>query len=213
MAVPCPLFAWQLETISSCLWAWWGCAPDVLSPAMAALWLRLKKLPHKNNFFFQVGALLSQRFCVCTSLNCYRNILLSLIISLQFDLNFLLVLSRAVSFSNSSSLVFQMFLLHAKLTSAVLPLFPPSPSVFRASETACNIFMYSASFCSYTALFTSDPSIVVLNSDLLFYKEKLGWNWLFLAVGHRFRTSKMSLGLSSSELCNLFCLFVFYIVN
>lgn len=58
-----------------------------------------EKLHHKPLFFFsRMVHCLAKAFFVCTSLNCYRNILLSLIISLQFDLHFLSVLSRAVYF-------------------------------------------------------------------------------------------------------------------
>lgn len=157
-----------------CLWAWCGLAPDVLFHATAVLCWDWKS-PALTVFFPRMVHSLARAFVVCTSLNCYRNILLSLIISLQFDLHFLSVLSTAVWFSNSSILVFQMFLLHVEFTTAVLLLFPPSPFILIYS------FFF---FPSCTALFSSDPSIVVFNSSLWYYMKKLGlWKWSSSAVG------------------------------
>lgn len=119
----------DFQLLVSVMWTCTWCAFPCYSSVVA----ETEKLRHKPYFFFpRMVHSLAKAFFVCTSLNCYRNILLSLIISLQFDLHFLSVLSRAVLFSNSSSPVFQMFLLHAEVTTAVLSLFPPSPFIFRS---------------------------------------------------------------------------------
>lgn len=110
------------QLLASLVWTCTWCA----FPCYSSVVLRLKSSSMNCIFFSRMVHSLARAFVVCTSLNCYRNILLSLIISLQFDLHFLSVLSRAVWISNSSSLVFQMFLLHAEFTTAVLLLFPPS---------------------------------------------------------------------------------------
>lgn len=172
-------FQFLVSLMWTCTWCGLPCYHQCCAEA--------EKLQHKLYFFPRMVHSLARAFVVCTSLNCYRNILLSLIISLQFGLHFLSVLSRALWFSNSSSLVFQMFLLHAEFTTAVLLLFPPSPFIL--------IYLYIL-FFSVTQPRSQVivPSIVVFNPSFLYYKEKLGlWKWSSSAVKLKFSTSKMKL--------------------